>query len=84
MSDINRIVVTIEGGVVTAVIAETQSGTHAHFPLTIIDYDTEGATEDELVRFRQGDGQEVSAYVSHWWTDTSDAAFPTHRDPREG
>ena len=84
MSDIKRIIVTIEGGVVTAVIAETIDGTHAHFPLIMVDYDTEGSVPSELTSIQQGEGHSVGAYVSHWWTDTSDAAFPAHRDPREG
>jgi len=84
MSDIKRIIVTIEGGVVTAVIAETDGKAQPRLPVTIIDYDTEGADRDELSPVPQSDGPEVLAFVGHWWSDSSEIAFPAHRDPREG
>jgi len=56
MSDIKRIIVTIEGGVVTAVIAETEGKAQPRLPVTIIDYDTEGADEWDLTFIYQTDG----------------------------
>ncbi len=55
-----RIVVALEGGLVSGVVVDQPS------TLLTIDYDVEGADEDEISEIPQDDGRTASAIVGHW------------------
>lgn len=65
--------VVIDGGLVQAIIS---NGDDIGRTVTVIDYDTEGAEDDEVVEVEQGDGNTVSAFVAHWKVTKSLIVIP--------
>lgn len=59
-NDAIRIVVAIEGGLVSGVVADRP------IHLMTIDYDTEGADEDDISQVPQDGGKVAEAVVNHW------------------
>lgn len=57
-----RVVVVLEGGLVQAVVSDNAPD----LAVAVIDYDIEGAAEEELFPVPQGDGSCVDAVVGHW------------------
>jgi hypothetical protein len=55
-----RIVVCLDGGLVTSVVAA------APLDVLVVDYDVEGADEEDLDEIDQGDGTVADAAVSRW------------------
>ena len=56
---INRVVVTVEGGVVQSVIADRPE----ELDVAVLDYDTQGAAENEIEYITQPDGSKFDAVV---------------------
>lgn len=54
-----RIVVALEGGLVTAIVTDCPE--LKGIDVFVVDYDTEGCDPDELVSIVQGDGSSVDA-----------------------
>ena len=52
-----RIVVIVEGGIIQQIL------TDENVDITIIDYDTDGADDMDLVPINQGNGKTIDAYV---------------------
>jgi hypothetical protein len=79
-----RIVVAIEGGLVSGVVGDRP------ISLLTIDYDVEGADEDEISEIPQDDGRTASAVFGHWsdcgitrdptWIDTVFAALDREQE----
>jgi len=59
MSDKNRIVVVIEGGLVQSILADNPDSIEA----VVMDYDTEGADPCDYATISQNDGSERDAFV---------------------
>lgn len=55
MSRIPSIAVVLGGGLVQAIIVQDWSGAIPLPRIAIVDYDTEGADDDEITRFSIGD-----------------------------
>ena len=55
----NRVVVTVEGGVVQSVVADRP----AELDVVVLDYDTQGAGEDAIEYITQPDGSKSDAEV---------------------
>jgi len=79
-----RVIVALEGGLVSGVVADQP------ILLRTVDYDVEGAAEDEITEIPQGNGQTASAVAGDWSKSLSidkdwlDAAFTAiKRDERE-
>lgn len=52
-----KVIVTIEGGLVTSVLSDND------LDVVVIDYDTDGVEENELVDILQNDSTKSQAYV---------------------
>ena len=57
MSRIPSIAIVLEGGLVQTVIVQDWSGAIPHPRIVIVDYDTEGADDDEITQFSIGSEQ---------------------------
>ena len=57
-----RLAVVLEGGIVHAVVSDNA----VDLAVAVIDYDIEGAGDDELSPVPQGDGTSVDAVVACW------------------
>jgi hypothetical protein len=72
--DIGDLAVVIDGGLVQAVVA---NGALADCPVTVIDYDTDGADKDELSEVDQGDDTVSDAFVSYRSISKAEIIIPT-------
>ena len=66
--------IVIEGGLVQAVVTDRPEAIRVN--VRIIDYDTDGASDDELSEVPQGDGSFCDAVVDH--RDLTEAAIDLH------
>jgi hypothetical protein len=57
-----RLAIILHGGLVQCVISDTPE---AFGGVVVIDYDTEGCSEDELTDVPQGDGSGIATAVAH-------------------
>ncbi|CCG43218.1 hypothetical protein [Magnetospirillum molischianum] len=59
-----RLAIVIEGGVVQAVVSDAPE-TLGGLDIAVIDYDTDGMDDDQIVQVIQSDGSTASADVTH-------------------
>jgi hypothetical protein len=64
----NRIAIIMEGGLIQDILAVED------VDITIVDYDTEGAEEEDLTEIPQNDGTSVEAFIGYPNVDLSDEA----------
>lgn len=64
----NRIAIIMEGGLIQNILLDEE------VDITIIDYDTEGAEEEDLTEVAQTDGTSVEAFIGYPIVDLSDEA----------
>jgi hypothetical protein len=70
------LIVVMDGGMISAVVSDDNR--LVGMPVDIIDYDTDGAEDEDLVAVHQGDGSSVDAYHC-----TMRVERPTIRIPRD-
>lgn len=61
----NRIAIIMEGGLIQDILADEE------VDITIIDYDTEGAEEEDLTAVPKKDGRSVEAFIGYPNADIS-------------
>jgi uncharacterized protein YegL len=64
----NRIAIIMDGGLIQDILADEE------VDITIVDYDTEDAEEEDLTEVLQNDGTSVEAYIGYPIGDFSDEA----------
>jgi hypothetical protein len=64
----NRIAIIMEGGLIHNILADEEVG------IMIVDYDIEGAEEEDLTEVPQNDGTSVEAFIGYPIADFSDEA----------
>jgi len=64
----NRIAIIMEGGLIQNILSDEE------VDITIVDYDTEGAEEEDLTEVRKYDGTSVEAFIGYPIADLSDEA----------
>lgn len=64
----NRIAIIMEGGIIQDILADEE------VYITIVDYDTEDAEEEDLTEVPQYDGTSVQAFIGYPIEDFSDEA----------
>ncbi len=64
----NRIAIIMEGGIIHDILADEE------VYITIVDYDTEDAEEEDLTEVPQYDGTSVQAFIGYPIEDFSDEA----------
>ena len=64
----NRIAIIMEGGIIQNILADEE------VYITIVDYDTEDAEEEDLTEVPQNDGTSVEAFIGYPIEDFSDEA----------
>ena len=64
----NRIAIIMEGGLIQNIFADEE------VDITIVDYDTEGADEEDLTEVLQNDGTSVEAFIYYSIGDFSEEA----------
>ena len=64
----NRIAIIMEGGIIHDILADEE------VDITIVDYDIEGAEDEELMKVPQNDGRPVEAFIGYPIEDLSDEA----------
>lgn len=62
--EIGSLAVILDGGLVQGVV--TDGNVMVGGEVTVIDYDTDGADDDEVTAIEQGDGNVADAFVSTW------------------
>lgn len=68
-----RLAVILEGGMVQAIIG---TGAFLGMVVTVIDYDIDGADDDEVTEVEQGDGSVAGAYVAQWTVTNPEIVIP--------
>ena len=62
-----RLAIIVEGGVVQAIISDDPKALAAAIDdILLVDYDTDGADDNETTPVDQGDGTTARAFVSRW------------------
>lgn len=79
--EIGRLVAVVEGGMLSAVVTD---GPVAGQAVDTIDYDVDGADENELAKIRQADGSEVAAYVGRIEIEREEIVLPAPQRSRDG
>jgi hypothetical protein len=64
----NRIAIIMDGGLIHNILADEE------VEITIVDYDVEGAEEEDLTEVPQNDGTSVEAFIGYPIADFSDEA----------
>ncbi len=64
----NRIAIIMDGGIIQNILADEE------VDITIVDYDTEDAEEEDLTAVRQTDGTSVEAYLGYPNADINEEA----------
>jgi len=61
--------IIVEGGMISAIVTNDEGARVAFADVIVIDYDTDGAAEDDVIGIPQSDGSISKGYVAEWEID---------------
>ena len=76
MQDINKLIIVVEGGVLTSVMIQRKDGSSRPLDFVLVDYDTDGEAPEKLTPVIQADGRTELAFVARGRTDELTITIP--------